>query len=254
MIGAARGGGVMSPEDEKARLKARLAELEAAAQTIAPASTPSRRISERRVVAVVVLGAVAILAVAVLNVRSSNGYGPVRVSPDLVPAAPPPPHVAAPGGDAAQVSFWTYSDELDEMTGRRTRDACVTSIDAVRLDFPYKPTTARLCIRNSPKYGLDAYFQLTGDGQILCTSYQGCTGHVRYDDGPRLAVSMAEPADHSSDTVFFRASRSAMAAIAKADVTRVELNYFQNGEQAVTFKTGGLDLSKLGVAPKSKTP
>lgn len=138
------------------------------------------------------------------------------------------------------------------MNDKHTRTACVTSNDLVSLDSPYEPVTADLCIRNSAKFGLDTFFRLNGSGQILCDSYDGCTGHIRLDDGPRRGISMSTSADHSSEILFFSSGRTAMNLIAGAKVTRVELTYYEAGTQAVTFNTEGLDLAKLGVARGKK--
>lgn len=138
------------------------------------------------------------------------------------------------------------------MSDRKTRMACVDSTDTVNLDWPYKSVTAELCIRNSPKFGFDVFFQLNGDGQILCDSYNGCSAKIRYGDAPAGRNGALTAADHSSNVIFLTGARNIAARLAKADTTRIELTYYQAGSQAVSFPTKGLDLARLGLGGGKK--
>lgn len=246
----------MSDEEEIAALRRRLDELEAkrSPPPQPPPSTaadrnpgPKRSLWPAAALLASLLGA--IIALDRCGSPTSETGVPVAVStsddPDVNAGA-------AAIARAAAIQTWRYSDEVDPMTDKRTRTACITSDDKVILDSPYKPVTAQLCVRNSAKFGVDAYFSLEGRGQILCDSYSGCTGHIRINDGPRTAIRMVEPADHSTETLFFASGRRTATLLEKATRTRVELTYYQAGNQAVTFNTVGLNLHQLGIAPSPK--
>lgn len=248
-------------DDEIAELKARLAKLEAqraaqittaqtAAQIVDSPSNDKDGAAKR--LTVVVGGGVA-LVVALLLLASLL---PKAIAPEAkpVPANVPPGPIQPliPREPAAPQYAWTYTEDVDSMSDRKTRMACVDSTDTVNLDWPYKPTTAELCIRNSPKFGFDVFYRLNGDGQILCDSYDGCSIKVRYGDAPAGRNGALTSADHSSEIVFLTGARNVAARLAKAKVTRMELTYYQAGSQTVTFPTAGLDLSKVGLGGGKK--
>lgn len=254
----------MSNEEEIAALRRRLAELEAAqakteSQATAPGTQPSapaapvqQPSNSGRMIGIGILVAlVAVFVIAQLSAKS-----PTKApSPD--PAAPVGNYVAAESYTPGKVvtpapQNWSYTDSVDPMNDKHTRTACVESNDMVLLESPYEPVTAQLCIRNSAKFGLDAYFALNGSGQILCDSYYGCKGHIRIDEGPRTAVSMSEPADHSSDMLFFSSGKGLLNMVSNSKRARVELTYYQAGSQSVEFNTSGLDKSRLGLAEGTK--
>ena len=256
--GGPSGGGELSDEEEIAELKRRLALLEARREKqVPPIVPPDENVvghkPSRKGPGIALASLVGFFLLMALiaqcegptsNPSSASGADPVI---QATPSYSSPPPSAKPAAET-----WRYSDEVDPMNDKHTRMACVTSNDLVSLDSPYQPVTADLCIRESAKFGLDTFFRLNGSGQILCDSYDGCTGHIRLDDGPRRAISMSTAADHSSEILFFSSGRSAMNLIAGAKVTRVELTYYQAGIQAVTFNTEGLDFAKLGVSRGKK--
>lgn len=164
-------------------------------------------------------------------------------SPDA-PAAPVP--TAEELAEAARQAEalrtpWRYVDDRDPMTDRLTRSACTTSSNRAMLDSPYRPVTARLCLRQSPQYGLDAYIALDGDGQILCRSYDGCTLKVRFDDGVQQSFSGASSADGSSNVVFVSNAQRFVNAVKSAETTRVVLTFYRAGDQVMEFRTEKLE-------------
>lgn len=151
-------------------------------------------------------------------------------------------------GGGRQLSAWTYSTWTGEMEQRPTREACVNSRDQVVLDWPYKPVTAQLCLRSSPKSGRDIYFILNGDGQIICHRYSNCPVRIRFDDGAPLSMTGGDPSDGSTNAVFLRSVDSVARRLAAANSATIELTYYKAGSQAVSFPVGGLDLSQVGFA------
>lgn len=252
-------------DDEIAELRTRLAKLEAqrATQSAAPPTTaqivdtPANDKDGVTKRLTMLIGGGLALAVVLAVLASLQPNTPTPASKPASGNAPPEPiqplAPREPSTPPAPPSAWTYSEDVDAMSDRKTRMACVDSTDTVNLDWPYKSVTAELCIRNSPKFGFDVFFQLNGDGQILCDSYNGCSAKIRYGDAPAGRNGALTAADHSSNVIFLTGARNVAARLAKADTTRIELTYYQAGSQAVSFPTKGLDLAKLGLGGKKKS-
>jgi len=136
---------------------------------------------------------------------------------------------------------WNYSDEKDAMTDKVTHTACTTSTNMVHLNPPYSDVDAQLCIRRSPRFGLDVFINLNGSGQILCRSYEDCTVHVRYDEKPRQIISGTGSSDGSSNIVFLRGAPRIIEQLRHSHVFRVELEYYEAGVQMLEFNTSGFE-------------
>lgn len=136
---------------------------------------------------------------------------------------------------------WSYTSTENAMGDGKTSEACVTSENEVSLDWPYGPTKADLCLRNSKAYGRDAYVVLHGDGQILCRSYEACTMRIRYGDKPAQSISGIGASDNSTNIVFIRDRESLERNLKDADKTAIEIEFYQAGHQALVFPTAGFD-------------
>ena len=132
---------------------------------------------------------------------------------------------------------WEHSSTPDPMTDKLTRTACIRSSNAVNLSSPYEPTRARLCLRDSPQHGRDAYVRLEKDGQILCRSYEECTIKVRFDKGPAQSFSAIGPSDHSTDTFFILSRDRLERGLRSAEVTAIQAEFYQAGLQPMLFDT-----------------
>ncbi len=143
----------------------------------------------------------------------------------------------APASDA---SDWVYVDETDPMTDQLARMACTGSTNQAALNPPYRDVAVRLCLRQSPRLGTDAYIALVGDGQIICRSYSDCAVKVRFDDGATQSFSANRSADGSSNIVFIANPSRFIGALKGTDLTRVELLFYEAGSQAITFPTANL--------------
>jgi len=151
------------------------------------------------------------------------------------PSAPEPVQPPRPASD------WRINEQTDPLTDQTIKTACATSSNQVYLSPPYGPRGARLCIRQHPKFGRDAYLTLDGSGQILCRSYDGCTIQIRFDDGPVQAFSANAPSDNSSETIFVANDGRFITAAKAASRIRVQLEFYQNGNQTFDFPAKGLE-------------
>lgn len=165
---------------------------------------------------------------------------PAPVAENAVSAAP----VAAPTEVSPVGQQWTYSVNEEQMTGGMRKLASVSSTNTVQFGFPYTGSqNGHLTLRTDPRYGKDVIFRIE-QGQILCTSYDGCTVQVRFDDEKPMNFSASAPADHSSETVFIDDYARFLAKMKKAKRVRVSLNIYQNGRPVFDFDVSGFDVDK----------
>lgn len=138
-------------------------------------------------------------------------------------------------------SSWTVSHSTDAMANGDVVQACTKSTNDIEQGFPYKTAPMMLCLRKHPRYGQDVTMALLGGGQFLCTSYDGCTVHVRFDDGAVQSFTALEPADHSSDQLFISNDARFIAALKRAKRVTIEASLYQEGSPAAIFNSTGLD-------------
>lgn len=145
---------------------------------------------------------------------------------------------AAKATDAAK---WSYSSATDQMTGKTSRTARIQSENTVNFDFPYQGAQlATLVIRNHPSYGRDAILRIE-QGQILCPSYDDCTVKIRFDDGQAESWTAAGAADHSTTAVFIRSNDRFLQRMRSANVVRIQIPVYQEGNPTFEFRVGGYD-------------
>lgn len=238
----------MSEQDEEiARLEARLKELKAAKEASSEvASAPIRGVAKEggkpNYAGWVVLG---VCGVGLFLWLAAQGSKPANSTPPLSPTTPETVEVVQPVAEAPKPVVdqpkWNYTSDVDPMTDKKTETACVTSTNEVRQGFPYGNSSARLCIRQSPKWGTDVYVVLNGDGQIICRSYDNCTHKVRFGDKEQMSFSAADSSDGSSNITFITNHSRFISNVNTADVTKVEIQLYQNGSQILDFPTKGLE-------------
>lgn len=224
----------MTRDEEVATLRKRLAELESTGST--PPPPPEQRNSDGR--AFLVLGvAVAVILIVVVSLIGAKPGTPSTPADNLVD-----PGVVTPlAASSAPTSPWIYTEITDPMADAKGAMACTTSTNEAILHAPYEDVSAQLCIRRSPKYGLDVFVALLGDGQILCRSYENCTLQVRFDEAPARPASAIGAADHSTNVVFLRSAQRMLDSIQDAKVTKVQLPFYQDGDQTLEFPTADLE-------------
>jgi len=244
-------------EEELRRLKARLAELEAEGIEAKPA--PDMAAAERRsrlrntgVIFASFFGVMILLAAASQcsdpDVEPpSNPLSAEEEVTSAVEAAEAAVANMASTEPPAPVSDWRYRDTRDAMTDRMTRTACTTSTNRALLSWPYKPVTADLCIRQSPAHGLDVYVALNGDGQIICRSYRNCTIRIRFGEGAQQSFSAVDAADGSSNIVFVTNAPRFVSAAQSADTIKVQLTFYEAGDQVLEFDTANLEWPRPAV-------
>lgn len=226
-----------TPDDEISELEAKLASLKAAkaaeAQGAGAPLSPDRDPKGSGAALWIACGIGFVLLVGGIVSYSNANRTPISGAP-ITPTAPV---IAEP--EVPRVA-WVYSSTADPMTDKKTETACVKSSNTVRLGWPYSDVPAEICIRQSPKWGRDVYIQLRGDGQIVC-DYHNCNIKARFGDGAQQAFTVNSAADGSSNVKFVSNTARFITGLQAADVTRVEIQLYQNGSQIMEFNTKGLE-------------
>ncbi|MGP1352894.1 MAG: zinc ribbon domain-containing protein [Parasphingopyxis sp.] len=138
------------------------------------------------------------------------------------------------------IGNWQYIVSQDEARGADIKTASITSENQVFLSPPYDGgTRARLVIRQHPSYGLDIFVEAR-PSQIVCRSYDGCSGLINIDGNPET-LSLNTSADYNSEIVFFRFPRPLLSRIQGSERVIIELPFYSNGNRQFTFNTEGLE-------------
>ncbi|MBI1405682.1 MAG: hypothetical protein GC145_06105 [Caulobacter sp.] len=232
-----------------AELEARLAaKREAEAKTVRPDQTVTEHSTSKIPLIVCGVGVVGVFAAIVMFAgppAGSNNPPDLPVNTDWKAEA----EAMKPIGDVdlPPADPWSYIDLPDPVRGKTGGQACSTSTDLVRLDWPYSAQATQLCVRQSPSFGTDVYLRLSEGGQFVCRSYSNCTVKVRFDKGQPISFSAAEAADGSSDVIFMVRAAGFIERLKAAKTVRIEAQYYQAGNQVSTFDTSGLDMDRIRI-------
>ena len=144
-------------------------------------------------------------------------------------------------GEPTRPLGWTYREDHDKLTSKTIRFAFAKSTNTFDLKFPYQGgTRGTITIRQHPRYGRNIIFSVN-KGQILCTSYDGCTVTVRFDQRPLIRVHADGPSDHDSTTLFLSGYDSLLTNIRKSKKMTVEVEFSQQGIHPFEFDVANLN-------------
>lgn len=156
--------------------------------------------------------------------------------------------VAAAGRLARLAEKWMYNRSEDPMTSRVTRSATILSENLVEFSSPYDgPQHATLTLRDHPSFGKDVIFQISR-GQLLCSSYDGCSVRVRFDEGRAERWHANEPKDHSSTILFISRDERFRRLMEAAEIVRIQVEAYQEGAPVFEFHVGGFDAKRFASA------
>lgn len=150
------------------------------------------------------------------------------------------PSTEKPNAPTPPASAWEYSSDEDRVRGGTSFYASTTSTNSIAQSAPYdSDTRMQMSVRKSPASGTDVLLTISS-GQMLCPSYQGCSGTVRFDNGPAERVSFNGPTDNSSDTIFVVGAKSFIAKLRKAKRVVIEKTLYEAGSPQFEFDVSGL--------------
>lgn len=150
---------------------------------------------------------------------------------------------ATDAGEAAKKSIapskWSYSEQKDEMRGAISKFAELEAENIIDLDFPYGEQRGLILVRKSTQHGLDVLVGVKS-GQILCNSFQDTRVSVKFDDGPIQKFGCTDASDGTNNMVFISESKLFLSKLKKSRKVIVEAEFFQNGNQQMTFQSENL--------------
>lgn len=142
--------------------------------------------------------------------------------------------------DSKPASKWSYDSDIDQMRGATDLFARVSSNNTVNFGFPYNEANMSITLRKSAKYGNDIYVGIH-DGQFTCSSFDGCSIKVKFDDGGIQTFSMSTAEGGTSDVIFVQNQARFLAALRKAKTVMIEASFYNQGAQQFSFDVAGLD-------------
>ena len=262
-----RDRGVLTDEEfaeQKSRLLGSGAASQGAGPSMGPATPPQSALSDLRsksqgsggpiteppkrgvgkgigIGCLVVLGIFILLAAIGSQVEQTNATGNVdEITANLTAVDLNTAKTNATANAEAENSSWSYSEDEDKVRGGTTYYARTTSTNSISQSFPYdSDTTMAMTVRKSPAYGTDVVLTISS-GQIMCPSYEGCSGTVRFDSGPAQRVSFSGPEDNSSDTIFVDGAKGFIAKLKSSEKVTIEKTLYEAGSPQFEFDVRGL--------------
>lgn len=136
---------------------------------------------------------------------------------------------------------WSYRTKEDKVRGGTTYYATLTSSNRVFQSPPYESDTSMdMTVRHAPGSGTNIMLSVSS-GQLMCPSYEGCSGTVRFDEGPAERISFEGAADNSSETIFVSNEASFLAKLKKSKRVIIEKTMYQAGNPQFEFDVAGLN-------------
>ena len=84
-------------------------------------------------------------------------------------------------------------------------------------------------------------------GQFLCSSYEGCYVHVKFDNQPIVQYSAAEASDGSSNVIFIHNYAGFLQQLRHAKKVMVEAEFYREGWQQLEFSPVGSEVVRFTV-------
>lgn len=133
---------------------------------------------------------------------------------------------------------WSYWDDEDKMTSKKTYYASIEANEKLEFDFPYNGgTTATLTIRKKPGE-TDVYIQFS-KAQLLIDSYDGSDYRIRFDNNPPSTYTFLGASDHSSDIAFVQNTSRFIRNLKQHKKVIVEMQFYKEGSRAIEFNIAG---------------
>lgn len=134
-------------------------------------------------------------------------------------------------------SKWTYSENEDKMTSKKTYFAMIDSPTDLNFSFPYEGSSAGITLRKK-RGDTDIILQVT-KGQFV-TPYDGTTIRARFDEEPAGTYSCSEPSDHSSNVLFIQNENKFITKLKKHKKLIIEAEFYHEGLKQIEFDISGL--------------
>jgi len=175
------------------------------------------------------IGLIGICAVSVVISLGSLISTPAKSS--ATPVA-----TSQPAQPIAPVTNWRYGANTDKMDGSVTKWAMIDSTNKVSMKFPYNGGTEATIVVFDDK---NVKIRMS-QGQVLCSSYSGCSIRVKFDDGntETFYANGASSAEDSKTIWLSKYENNAGKFINKLKTSKkvmVELSVYQEGSPVFEF-------------------
>jgi hypothetical protein len=150
----------------------------------------------------------------------------------------PPPSAATSVLSSAQATQsvatkspenWDYSEDKDEMSGKKMSWACTSA-----------PEGAQLCLRKKDgKLESFITFNSVSDGQFLCIE-DACSTRARFDDGSVVSFGGVEAAGGKTTMLFLEPSSKLISSLRKAKTLKLQPPIFEHSGEVLHFDVAGL--------------
>lgn len=137
---------------------------------------------------------------------------------------------------------WLYKTSKDDMRNLVTKFASTVSTNSVDFDFPYNGGSSLILTLRKKGDEIDVIVSVT-KGQILC-SVRGCEVAFKFDDKPVKSITMSEPDNHSSDTLFVQYDKTELEIISQLKNSKkliIEVPFYREGRKQFTFDVTNLE-------------
>jgi hypothetical protein len=144
---------------------------------------------------------------------------PVSTTPSAASQSTPP----------KPVENWAYTEDNDEMSGKKMSWACTTAPEGVDL-----------CLRK--KGGkLESFinFNSVTDGQFLCLE-DACSTKARFDDGPVISFGGVEADGGKTTMLFLEPTPRLISQLRKAKTLKLQPPIYENSGEVLHFDVSGL--------------
>jgi hypothetical protein len=134
-------------------------------------------------------------------------------------------------------SRWEYSTFKDEMSGKESPYAVLTSQNEVEFGFPYSGTQKGTLLVNR-----DSVLFYVRRGHVVCqglSKYGTCVVRVKFDDEEPKFVTARESGNENTTIAF--TENGFLARLQKSNTFAVSPEVYDNGYPVFRFKTTGLN-------------
>ena len=134
---------------------------------------------------------------------------------------------------------WLYGSDTDEMRGTKVTYAILGSSNEIKFEFPYGRQELNIQLRSRPDS--DDIMLDMKSGNIICSSFDGCSVAVKFDDGPINQYKFMPSDSYDAETIFLNSGKVAFAEkIRKSKQMMVEIPFYNYGRAQYKFDTSGL--------------
>jgi len=160
---------------------------------------------------------------------STSAPVPARQSSPEPVSHSAPESVSPTGPSSVANENWKYSEDTDEMSGKKMSWACTSA-----------PEGAELCLRKKGGQ-LESYlnFNSVEDGQFLCTD-DDCSSRARFDDGPVITFGGVEAAGGKTTMLFIEPASTLVSRLHKAKALKLQPPIYEHSGEVLHFEVSGL--------------